>query len=243
MYCGSTSLVKTEPSHKTIYCLKCRSWGCEDCAPERAWQLRKLAKSGNPTRFLTLTIRFHDGDDPDAKARDLARAWRLLRARIVKRYKVKRVQFIGVWERTKRGAPHLHIFLRGRFIKKQWLSDQMADLIDSPVVDIRKIENKAKAANYVTKYITKAAARFAGCKRYWRSQGWDLTPEKDKPLLDAGPVEWTQSGGDVNSTVEALLMHGGWAAPMGRYWIYVPPGCTGPPNFGIGRNSRGIEHA
>lgn len=236
MYCGSTALVKNVPTHKVIYCLKCRSWGCEDCAPERASQLRGLAKSGKPTRFLTLTIRFQEGDDADDAARRLARAWRLLRLRIKKRYRVKKVPFIAVWEATKRGAPHLHIFMRGRYLHQKWLSEQMDDLINSPVVDIRKIQNKDKAANYVTKYITKAAKQFAGCKRYWRSQDWQLEKKENPNGPDPEGTYWTKSGGNLSQTLEALLLQGGWAAPKGRYWIYVPPGCTGPPDFGFGRN-------
>lgn len=229
MYCGSSALVKTVPTHKTIYCLRCRSWGCDDCAPARASQLRALCKHGKPTRFLTLTIRFHDGDDPDKKAQELARAWRLLRQRICKRWKVKKVHFIAVWESTKRGAPHLHIFLRGRYLQHAWLSAQMDDLIGSPVVSIEKIENRDKAANYVTKYITKEAKQFKGCKRYWRSQGWDLRPKKDAELEMGQTPIWTKSGGTDHQTVEALLLKGGYAIPYRFFWIYVPPGCAGPP--------------
>lgn len=236
MYCGSTSLVKSLPTHKTIYCLKCRSWQCEECAPRRASQLRALAKGGNPTRFLTLTIRFNDGDDPDAKARDLARAWRLLRARICKKHKIKQVQFLAVWERTKRGAPHLHIFMRGRFLKQKWLSEQMDDLINSPVVDIRKINNAKKAANYVTAYITKDNAKFEGCKRYWRSQTWDQRPAFEKAPgeeLATWKTETTTAG-----IVVARLMdrYGGGVIKEKHYWIWVPPGSAGPPDLACGLN-------
>lgn len=239
MYCGTTSLVKNLPTHKQIYCLKCRSWKCEDCAPQRASQLRGLAKSGQPTRFLTLTIRFNDGDNPDAKARELARAWRLLRARIKKRYNVKSVEFLAVWEATKRGAPHLHIFLRGRYLHHQWLSEQMEDLCNSPVVSIEKIENKDKAANYVTKYITKAAKSFDGCKRYWRSQGYQLKKNKWEKPIDPEGTYWTKSGGTPCQTIEGLLELGGTAWVKARYWIWVPPGSAWVPDLGFGRSPEG----
>jgi hypothetical protein len=230
-YCGETSIVKNLPTHKQVYCLKCRSWGCEECAPLRASQLRALARSGTPTRFLTLTIRFHDGDNPDAKARELARAWRLLRDRIKKRFKVKKVSFLAVWEATKRGAPHLHIFLRGRYISHKWLSEQMDDLIGSPVVGIEKINNKDKAANYVTKYITKANKSFAGCKRYWRSQDYEPPEKKFVKTPDPEGTYWTKSGGTAFQTVESLVLQGGIAFPRKSYWIVIPKGKRGPPEL------------
>lgn len=236
MYCGSTSLVKTLPTHSTIYCLKCRSWGCEECAPRRASQLRAQAKGGAPTRFLTLTVRWQDGDDADAKARELARAWRLLRARICKRYKVPRVHFLAVWEQTKRGAPHLHIFLRGRFLKQKWLSEQMDDLIGAPVVDIRKIENKNKAANYVTKYITKANKKFEGCKRYWSSQGWDQRPKFQKAPGEE-QATWKTETTTAGIVIARLLdRFGGGVIRAPNHWIWVPPGSAGPPNLGQALN-------
>lgn len=236
MYCNTTSLVKTLPTHKQVYCLKCRSWKCEDCAPLRAWELRKLAKSGNPTRFLTLTIRFREGDSPKQKAQALKHAWTLLRARIVKRFKVPKVDYLQVWEKTKRGAPHLHIFLRGRYLSKAWLSEQMADLIDSPVVDIRKIKNQKQAISYVTKYITKANAQFEGCKRYVRSQSYSLEKKKEKPVIEEG-VQWDQSSATATQQIEIWLqLHGGVAYPKRGYWLYIPPGCTGPPDLAFGPN-------
>jgi hypothetical protein len=234
-YCGSSSIVKNMPTHKRVYCLKCRSWQCEDCAPMRASQLRGLVRRGAPTRFLTLTIRFLDGDDPDAKARELARAWRLLRERIKKRFKVKKVSFLAVWEATKRGAPHLHIFLRGRFIRHDWLSEQMDDLIGSPVVSIEKIDNKDKAANYVTKYVTKANRTFNGCKRYWRSQDYEPPEKRYVKEPDPEGTYWTKSGGTDYQTV-AGLVDAGWSAwPQKSYWILIPPGMDPPPEIGLGR--------
>lgn len=231
-YCLSNTLVKTEPTHKTLYCLKCRSWGCETCAPERAYQLRKLCKSGKPNKFLTLTIRFQDGDSPDQAAQELARAWRLLRIRMCKRWGLRQIPFIAVWEATKRGAPHLHIFMRTRYIHQKWISEQMDDLIGSPIVNVQKIKDQRKATNYVTKYITKDAKRFNGCKRYWRSQNWDITKEQKEKEPPPWTITWTQTGLPLIQSLAIYDRPGFTIMSHKHYWIIIPPGCAGPPKTG-----------
>ena len=86
---------------------------------------------------------------------------------------VNRVSFFAFVERTKQGEPHLHILLRMPFIPQDWIAEQMGELVGSPICDIRKVANARMAIFYVTKYVTKEPARFAGFKRYWRSQDWE----------------------------------------------------------------------
>jgi hypothetical protein len=84
------------------------------------------------------------------------------------------LNYLCVFETTKAGTPHLHILTRGSYIAQRWLSSMMKKLADAPIVDVRRVRNKREAAAYVAKYISKAPQRFHGCKRYWRTQRWEL---------------------------------------------------------------------
>lgn len=107
----------------------------------------------------------------------------------MRRYKWRKLPFLAVFEATKLGWPHLHILLRSGFIEQRWLSEQMADLIQSPIVDIRLARSPQQIASYCAKYVGKDTGKFGTSKRYWQSQDYDLRPkhvrEKD-PLPGFG---------------------------------------------------------
>lgn len=148
------------------------------------------AASGAPERFLTLTANPAVGSDPDERLLMLARAWRIVVQRLRRRFPGQAVQYLAVVEATKRGEPHLHILLRSPWIPQSFLSACMAEIMDSPIVDIRQVRNQREVIRYVAKYITKAPHHFGTCKRYWSSQGWELgadTREGRKELL---PGTW-----------------------------------------------------
>ncbi len=94
---------------------------------------------------------------------------------------IKPLPFITVIERTELGWPHLHILLRCRYIPWAWLSSQMEELLESPVVRVERIRNKSRIVGYVSKYIGKDPHKFKTCKRYWQSQDFDLRPAREKP--------------------------------------------------------------
>ena len=55
----------------------------------------------------------------------------------------------------------------------------MAVALNSPICDIRHIDNAVKTVAYLGKYLTKANHQFGHCKRYWHSrdylpEGWDF---------------------------------------------------------------------
>lgn len=228
-YCQDTSLVKSAPTHKTIHTLKCRRWQCPDCAPDRKRDLRGLARRGHPNIFLTLTIRFHQGDNPHEAARALARAWRLLRLRMKKRFKIKNIPYLSVFEKQKSGAPHLHILLRTRYLDHKWISDQMQELLDSPVVGIERIKDKNKMANYVSKYISKDLTLFKGCKRYFTSQDYELKKNKyQKPAADPG-VTWERRNCPSLRIVDQYIFMGWLSTCTKSGWHVWGPGMAGPP--------------
>lgn len=176
MFCGTTTQVKYAEGGTAARPLRCRSWNCADCAGQRRKQLVALGFSGNPNRFLTLTVNPAFYSSQDERAEQLARAWRLLRKRLRRKMGWTAVPFLAVVERQKSGEPHLHILLRCGFIQQSWISEQMRELIGAPIVDIRWITDKGRVAAYVVKYCGKDPHRFRNTKRYWRSPDWVVEP-------------------------------------------------------------------
>lgn len=174
VYCGERTLVNERGSPAEAISLRCRSWGCPDCQPRRQSQLIALGKSGYPHKILTLTHVRKPGLTADQCARDLARAWRLVRLRWMRLQKLKRLPFLAVFEATQAGWPHLHILIRAPFIPQALLSSWMRELCASPVVGIEVVRNRSKAGAYVAKYIGKGPGRFGTCKRYWQSPDWEV---------------------------------------------------------------------
>jgi len=171
--CREWTLVKDLVDYRYAKPLPCRSWRCELCAPVRRTQLMAQAASGNPVRFLTLTVNPHYGNDPESRLRALSAAWRTCVKRLRRQYGKHSVEYLAVVEETKAGEPHLHILLRSPYIPQRLISSIMGELIDSPIVDIRKIKNAKEVVRYVAKYITKAPAQFGTAKRYWSSSRYD----------------------------------------------------------------------
>lgn len=174
-YCGADTLVKYSGDHPVrISRLRCRSWHCEECQPGRRRRLMAEIIGGRPNIFLTLTTRPRPDETPVDAAKRLSRAWRLLRMRIKRRYGWKTVPCLTVLEKHISGFPHLHVFLRTPFIPQRWLSEQMAELCDGPVVHIRAIDNHGRASAYAAKYTTKANAQIGKQKRYYKAPSYDL---------------------------------------------------------------------
>jgi len=89
MYCGSGTLVKHGPGVNAAKVLKCRSWQCESCRPERARQLIAMAIKGKAERFITLTCVDETAPDPVERCRVLVRAWREIRLLIAANLSLK----------------------------------------------------------------------------------------------------------------------------------------------------------
>lgn len=164
----------------------CKSWHCEYCAPIRQKQLQKQAVDGHPNRFITITSRYRpDEMTPDQAAQQLVHAWRMVVQRGKRKGIFKDIQYIAVFERTKKGWPHLHILARCSYIQQRWLSLRMEEYAESPIVDVRQVKSRKRAAWYVAKYTAKGPGKFDGCKRYWRTLGYDLSEKRaDRPLHD-----------------------------------------------------------
>lgn len=158
--------------------------------------------------FITITHRRTNEFTPDEAAQRLVVAWRLAAKAAKRKYGYKQLPYLVVIERHKSGYPHLHILLRCKWIDFKWLSDQMRERIDSPRVNIQRLQTAAQAAYYVTKYIGKDPARFEGCKRYWRSLDWVVDRDTwDEWYGDKGGG-WTVCDYDINTLASRLSSSG-----------------------------------
>ena len=122
--------------------------------------------------------------------------------------KMRKLPFAAIMEAHESGYPHLHILLRSLWIDKRWLSEQMRDIADSPIVDIRRIDNRAKVNGYVAKYAGKAAHKFGTAKRYWFSQDYRTAPRREfKPVFDT-KGQWEREPGSINTFCHNWETHG-----------------------------------
>lgn len=208
-FCQSRSLVKQYATHVEVATLRCRCWHCENCVGMRSAGLRELALRGRPTTFLTLTVWNELFASPEEAANALRDAWQKLARVIKRRWKLKRLPYLAVFEATAAGWPHLHILGRFPFLKQSWVSAMMRKLIGSPVVDIRRVKSRRGVARYVSKYVSKAPRMWAGCKRYWRSLDWLVEPRKERERPSLPLVSFWMSKLDP-SVVWAGYIRLGW---------------------------------
>jgi hypothetical protein len=134
--------------------------------------------------------------------------------------------FIAVIEKHKSGWPHLHILLRYPWIHQQWLSKEMNSLVQSPIQDIRRIDNKGRIAGYVAKYIAEDPHKFGSAKRYWQSRDYDLRPphQREKRPAD-GRFELVER--TTLATWCHLMLCQGYSISRPSFWV-----AEATPRFG-----------
>ena len=213
--------------------ITCRSWSCPDCAKFRRRKLVAQARSGNPNKFITLTVNPHWFEGPNDRAARLARAWRDIVREFRRRNPHQEAEYMAVFEATKHGEPHLHIMWRGGFIAQRWLSSQMQKRMGAKIVDVRQVDNQERVAAYCAKYISKRPIRFGNCKRFWRSKNY--LPKKDARAVAAGVskalyfmskkhlMQWAEMLIDRGLTLHFDTPH--------SFRAKLPPGLRAPPGF------------
>lgn len=208
--CREWLLTRSSPTHAEAKLMLCRSWNCEYCQPRRKRQMLAQAASGCPTRFITLTVNPSVGSDPEERLKLLTHAWRTVMKRIRRAHPGEQIDYFAVVEATVQGEPHLHILFRGPFIPQGQLSDWFRELIQAPIVDIRRIKNVDQAVRYVAKYITKKPAQFGTAKRYWKSPGYELSERPSLPVPPADTGKWVVWRDGLTQLITAWI-HDGFA--------------------------------
>jgi hypothetical protein len=205
--CGGWSLVTLKRGYTNAITLWCRAWSCPDCNPRRLRQLKHLAASGHPTTFLTLTVNPAHGQSVNERARELSDALKIMVKRARRKFRKAAIEYIAIFEETKRGEPHLHLLARAPFIPQRWLSATMQELIEAPIVDIRKVHSARHVAFYVAKYIAKGPKPFGSLKRYWATPGYQVDRREHAASDDetgyAGSSSSSRSGCSRNASLSS----------------------------------------
>lgn len=181
MFCRDSTIRAGTVYGEVAAPIKCRSWNCPECGPERQRQLQSTCINGKPNRFITITCRRGQYHTPEDAAAAIAKAWRTVIQRWRRQQKWHRCEYICVFEPHASMWPHMHILWRGHWIEWSWLSDQMKQLLNSPRVHVSAIKSPKQAAFYVAQYFTKAPTKFGNSKRYWTSRKYGKPYNTDAP--------------------------------------------------------------
>ena len=207
-FCGQRTLIVHQPDHVSGSPLRCRSWGCEYCFQHRLRALRTLAASGEPDKFLTLTLRRDSHDTPDDAAVAMSRALRSLLQWVRRHYHVKHIAYLAVFEAHKSGWPHLHVLLRMPYVPQAELSAEWERLTGSPVVYITAIRSRRGASVYIAKYVSKGPGKWEGVKRYWRSQSYALDSDDGQQHLPVADRSYYVSAHSIDVAADRYILAG-----------------------------------
>ncbi len=182
--CGEDTLRNDSTAGVCTATMLCNAWSCETCRPRRRARLMAEAASGEPKRFITLTISPRVGSSPEERRAIMGKALSRLAQKLRRRWGRKSFEYFVVCEAHESGEPHLHICQRGRYIPQPVLSKLWQALTGGRVVHIRKVDNTDAAVKYVAKYVSKKPEQFGFAKRYWQSRGYQLhrRPKTESPL-------------------------------------------------------------
>lgn len=176
--------------------MRCRRWECPNCEPSNREALARRIIGGQANVFITLSSKRHWNVSPDEAAQKLVWAFRIIRQRARRAFKLSKFAFAAVFEPTEHGEPHLHIAARLSLHERyrrhstrqrqpaalmdlqRWLSKAMEELASAPSVRVKDVYDLEGLAAY----LSKGPFKFAGCKRFWTSRDWVLNavakPEK-----------------------------------------------------------------
>jgi len=192
--------------------------------PFRLAALKRLAANGKPTTFLTLTVNPATGQSPTDRARELVDAMRIMLKRAGRKFTKSRIEYLAVFEETKKGEPHLHMLMRAPFVPQKWISATMDELIAAPIVDIRRVTSARLAAQYVAKYVAKGPKSFGNLKRYWHTKRYDLAALDAPKSADERDSGWRVVRDPLFIIAELLLAHRRVVEWISAHEIFAPNG-------------------
>jgi len=181
------------------------------------------AASGDPLRLLTLTVNPAYYANPEERLTKLAWAWRTCVKRLRRDLGADSIEYFAVVEETKAGEPHLHILLRSPFIPQRYISAVLGELINAPIVDIRRVRSASDVVRYVAKYITKKPAQFGTSKRYWQSRHYSLDSRPSEEPKPTDSLKWEIWREGLHSLLRAWIEGGLAARSDGKdAWVAYP---------------------
>ncbi len=136
-----------------------------------------------------------------------------------------RLEYLVVIEAHASGWPHLHILCRSIWIGQKWLSEQLNELLGSPVCYIQRVTKRAAVSAYVAKYCGKCVHKFGTTKRYWQTQGYQVVKwERDEQPRTLWH-DCSRVPDDISKIAHNLeVMH--WCVTFERRWhLTASPPC------------------
>jgi hypothetical protein len=170
------------------------------------------ARLGQPTHFLTLTVRVTAGMTPLEARKKLGEKLPLLMRMIARKLGLQHVPYLVVIERTKAGWPHAHVLMRAKYLKNDAISAMWKRLTGWYITKMVRVRGPGEAARYVAKYLGKDPAKFGNCKRYWTTQDWKLQGS-DAEAEEWDRQAWSFTRERVEEVLTRLLREGGQLVP------------------------------
>lgn len=233
--CGVGTLIYDSGTVVDLKLAGCGKWDCETGAEALLRRLRHIARLGQPTKFLTLTVNPAWGASPEWRRKKMAEAWAI----VVKRWQRlthQKLEYLA-WceEQPGTGEPHLHIFVRGRFLHWSQLLAWWRELAGGSRPQIKAIYNPKQMFRYVKGYLKGGKGgitKYGNCKRYWKSKNYVL-PEVDERPRKPRPIFTLMDLWSVKRTLRAYSYY----APKGEfaknhhqaYWLIGD--IRGPPDL------------
>jgi hypothetical protein len=210
MCCCSPHIVVQHTDNGLLtYRANCKQWPCPDCSPYLTRKLRSGLLDGAPTKFMTLTCVAVPDETQTERRKRMGKGLLLLMRKIKRRYGLKRLPYAVIVEAHKSGEPHFHVLLRAPFIDQDWVGQQWQALGFGRVAKVDAVWNRYGASRYLTKYLSKAPAKFGTTKRFWYSRDWKLTP-KDKAKAHQQTATVRLLKGFTIAGYRALLIEAGY---------------------------------
>ena len=129
---------------------------------------RIMAGLGGGATIRLVTLTSSDDAPPD-----IQRSWRILTARLRRRW--PDMQYVRVKETVEDGREHLHVVVRCRYVEYAYIRAAWDQIHLSSVTDIRKLKKKAidsvKVASYLCKYLVKDLSSRLSPSRWWLYPG------------------------------------------------------------------------
>lgn len=175
--CGSWSVCRYDKASWTAFPLRCRRWDCPSCAPRQKRRFLKALSLTHVDALLTLTCNPQHYANPDAAFRHMSRQLPNLMKRLRRQLPRAGLQYVVIWESTKRGWPHAHVLLRGPYLPQRLVSHIWDSLAFSRIIDIRRVHRPEDVRSYVGKYLVKQPAVPPGYRRFRSSEDfWQTEP-------------------------------------------------------------------
>jgi hypothetical protein len=187
----------------------CKQWHCDECRPHLTRKLRKQILAGEPNMMITLTQNGSRGESKNHRRRLLGEAIPLLFQMIKRSKNLDHVPYFCVIEQHESGEAHAHILARLPYVHQKWLLKKWRKLMGAAGVFVQRLKTQRGAAHYVSKYLSKAPARFGTMKRFWKSQHWRVTPEEARDLHDTKAFVRVLKHFNITKYA-ALLISEGW---------------------------------